>query len=858
VSANESLGFPITDSEVGALMRGLDWSRSPLGKPDSWSRSLQTTIGLMLAARAEIVLFWGAEFAALYNDAYAPTIGDKHPRALGRPARENWTELWGDLEPLLRGVRETGKTFAAKERPFYIERHGYGETVYFDVSYSAVPEADGSVGGVLCIVSETTARVLSERRQAYLLRLANMVRPLADPVDIQAAAARVLGEYLGAVRVLYAEDSGDGSSVVVSRDYTDGIASAAGRYHYHDFDQAVLAAMRAGDTFARPDIAADRTLSGAEREVYTALGLGAALHVPLVKQGQLLAIFAVHYRGAHAFSPHEIAIVEETAEWTWAAVERARAEAQLRANSTHLSAIFDQAAAGIVECDTTGCLTRVNDRYCRIVGRQRHELIGLPMQDLMPPEDAVVRAALHQQAMKTNASCEATIRYLRPDGSVVWTQDNITPLLDLAGRPRSLLCVSVDITDRIRAEAKLRELNETLEERVAATVAQREAALAQLHEARKLEMIGQLTGGIAHDFNNLLTPIMGSLDLIRRRVTDERSQRIVFGGLQSAERAKILVNRLLTFARRQALEPRAVSPAALIAGMRDLIDRSLGPLIVVAIDMPIDLPAALVDPNQLELAILNLAVNARDAMPDGGRLTITGETEEITEEVVDGLAAGRYIRLSVSDTGTGMNAETLRRATEPFFSTKGLGKGTGLGLSAVQGLAMQSGGGFTLASDLGRGTTAILWLPLATEAVELAQTAETGIAAAPRQACVLLVDDEELVRETAALELRELGYEVIEANSAAAALAQINQGLRPDLLVTDHIMPGGTGAQLAHELRRIMQSLPVLMITGYAGSNPDLLKGFDVIAKPYRLNDLSTRVAELVARKRDSQADIVR
>jgi CheY-like chemotaxis protein len=259
----------------------------------------------------------------------------------------------------------------------------------------------------------------------------------------------------------------------------------------------------------------------------------------------------------------------------------------------------------------------------------------------------------------------------------------------------------------------------------------------------------------------------------------------------------------------------------------------------------------------LELAILNLAVNARDAMPDGGRLTISGVIEEIAANAVVGLVAGRYIRLSVSDTGTGMNAETLHRATEPFFSTKGLGKGTGLGLSAVQGLAMQSGGGFMLASEIGRGTTAFLWLPLATEAAELAETEEIGIAAAPRQACVLLVDDEELVRETAALELRELGYQVIEANSAAAALEQISQGLRPDLLVTDHIMPGGTGAQLAHELRRIMRSLPVLMITGYAGSNPELLKGFDVIAKPYRLNDLSTRVAELVARKRESQSDIV-
>nr|WP_245639165.1 response regulator [Rubellimicrobium mesophilum] len=405
--------------------------------------------------------------------------------------------------------------------------------------------------------------------------------------------------------------------------------------------------------------------------------------------------------------------------------------------------------------------------------------------------------------------------------------------------------------DNARLFQAVQRANETLEARVAEALAEREKAEEALRQSQKMEAIGQLTGGIAHDFNNLLTPIVGGLDIVRRRTTDERSERLLTGALQAAERAKTLVSRLLAFARRQTLQPRAVDVAELVDGMRELVGRSLGPSIEVRVDLPRDLPPVLVDPNQLELALLNLSVNARDAMPTGGRLTIAAEAKEGWECPIPGiLAPGRYLRICVTDTGMGMDEPTLARAVEPFFSTKGMGKGTGLGLSMVHGLAAQSGGLFKLSSRVGEGTAAVLWLPVASEEAAREPAAETVAPRAPRPAMVLLVDDEPLVRLSTAEGLRDLGYEVVEVGTAAEALEALRMGLQPDAAVTDHMMPGMTGAQLAAELRERAPGLPVLMITGYANLPPEQTRGLTVLAKPFRQADLATLLAQLLSGER--------
>ena len=419
---------------------------------------------------------------------------------------------------------------------------------------------------------------------------------------------------------------------------------------------------------------------------------------------------------------------------------------------------------------------------------------------------------------------------------------------------RQVAVLFQDVTARRQAELALRELNETLENRVAEAIAEREAALAQLHEAQKLETIGQLTGGVAHDFNNLLTPITGALDLLNHRQTgdDPRMARLIDGALQSAERAKTLVQRLLGFARRQALESRAVDLVELVDNMRDLIASSIGTSIELRIAHPGDLPATQVDPNQLELAILNLCVNARDAMPRGGVLTIALEPAIVGPRFEPRLAPGAYVRLSVIDTGCGMDEATLARAIEPFFSTKEVGRGTGLGLSMVHGLAAQLRGAFVLTSSPGEGTRADLYLPVAElDTQPKTSRVETGAAQYGRPLSILLVDDEDLVRAGTAEMLRQLGHSVIETGGAAEALKLLKHRGGFDIVVTDYMMPHMDGAALARQAQDIAPGLPVLVVTGYAGG--DLELGLPQLAKPYRQSDL----AAMIRRVADSTTNVV-
>jgi signal transduction histidine kinase/CheY-like chemotaxis protein len=393
----------------------------------------------------------------------------------------------------------------------------------------------------------------------------------------------------------------------------------------------------------------------------------------------------------------------------------------------------------------------------------------------------------------------------------------------------------------------LRELNDTLERRVQDALVEREAAMDQLHEAQKLETIGQLTGGVAHDFNNLLTPITGVLDLLAKRYhDDERSARLIDGAMQSAERARVLVQRLLGFARRQVLATNAVSLSELVEGMRDLIASSVGPAIELRIIAPDDLPMAWVDPNQMELAILNLCVNARDAMPKGGELTIAVEQAVIGPDSALPLPLGIYLRLSVIDTGTGMDERTLARAVEPFYSTKEVGKGTGLGLSMVHGLLAQLGGTFVLTSTLGSGTRADLYVRVA-DAKSAPRRLPEQEAESPHidpRLAIMVVDDEDLVRAGTAEMLRDLGHTVYEASGGPQALEILKAGTAIDVVVTDYMMPRMDGGELAAQIGESHPDLPILVVTGYAGG--DLEIDLPQLAKPFRQADLRAAIRNLL------------
>ncbi len=388
---------------------------------------------------------------------------------------------------------------------------------------------------------------------------------------------------------------------------------------------------------------------------------------------------------------------------------------------------------------------------------------------------------------------------------------------------------AVDVSDRLISQVRLVE------------------AEGALRQSQKMEALGQITGGVAHDFNNLLTPIFGSLDMLQRRwLGDERERRLVGRALQAADRAKTLVQRLLAFARRQPLQPTAVDVSSLISGMVDILASTAGPPIRISIDAAPDVPAALADAHQLEMAVLNLTVNARDAMPDGGVLRIVSATESVGLDHPARLPPATYVRLSVIDSGVGMDAATLERAIEPFFSTKGVGQGTGLGLSMVHGLATQLGGALVITSRPEAGTRIDLYLPLGATTAPAAAATESIAPDATRHAgVVLLVDDEAIVRQSAADMLADLGYEVIEADSAEDALRRIESGEPFDVLVTDHLMPGMNGTELARQVRDRWPGRSVLVISGFAeaeGVAVDLPR----LTKPFRQSELARMLTNLL------------
>jgi signal transduction histidine kinase len=432
--------------------------------------------------------------------------------------------------------------------------------------------------------------------------------------------------------------------------------------------------------------------------------------------------------------------------------------------------------------------------------------------------------------------------------------------VDLYRKTRQLERFNAELEQRVlERTAALRRFNEELEQRIEERTREREIALAQLFEAQKMDTIGRLTGGVAHDFNNLLMAVLGSLTLLEKRLPEEpQCRRLLQNAVQGAQRGAALTQRLLAFSRRQELRPESVDLAALVSGMEELLKRALGLGIELRCDFPGALPPVLADANQLELALLNIALNARDAMPSGGRLTIGAAAETVSGTGTDNnLRPGEYLRIGIVDTGIGMDEATLAKATDPFFTTKGPGKGTGLGLSMVHGLAAQSGGLLRIESAPSRGTTVELWLPRAsTAAASMIRSSEIVKPPVAVQPCnVLVVDDDLLVLTGTAALIEDLGHTAFEAQSAAEALAKLASGLAIDLVITDHAMPNMTGLQLAQSIQEKHPDLPIILATGYADlpcdpALPRLVK----LAKPCSQHDIAAAIHTALSFKPPAQA----
>jgi signal transduction histidine kinase/ActR/RegA family two-component response regulator len=431
--------------------------------------------------------------------------------------------------------------------------------------------------------------------------------------------------------------------------------------------------------------------------------------------------------------------------------------------------------------------------------------------------------------------------------------------VDLYRKTRQLERFNADLEQRVALRtAELLRFNEELELRIEQRTREREIALAQLFEAQKMDTIGQLTGGVAHDFNNLLMAVLGSLEPLEQRLApdDQFGRRLLHNAVQGAQRGAALTQRLLAFSRRQELKPQAVGIADLMRGMDELLKRALGHDIELRLDFPPDLPPLHVDPNQLELALLNLALNARDAMPVSGRLTVTAAAHTQSVET-PGLALrpGDYVLITITDNGSGMDEATLAKATEPFFTTKGPGKGTGLGLSMVHGLAAQSGGLLRIHSEQQVGTIVKLWLPRGgTSPISVARADSTAAPAFPPATLrcnVLIVDDDSLVMISTAAIIEDLGHTPIEALSGAEALTKVASGIKIDVVLTDHAMPGMTGTQLAGRLRERFPELPIILATGYA-ELPEDAKVVEVIklTKPYTRQQVAAAIHTAVQNRR--------
>ena len=802
----------------GTLIASHDWRGTELADDAAWTPLLRASLSIVLRSSVPMVLFWGAEARALYNDAFSVLAGDRHPGLFGGSARDGRFDAFGlDVETMTAVL--AGGTFEERARELTLPRDGGTRQVFVDLSCSPVVGEDDAPAGVLCVLTDATERVLAERRRdaaetalegreaefGLMVDTVPQIIWIADATGQMEFLSRQFSEYTGAS----------------FRSMSPG--EIAGAFIHPEDAPLVVAAFQTARDRDEPHLSEHRIRS---------------------KSGEYRWFLdrAHSYRDRHtgtitrwfgaSVDIHDRRLAEEGLRQLNATLEERVAERTAERNL--LGAIVENTDVMVMAVDLDYNILALNaanaDEFERVFGMKPKA--GDNMLALLadrPEQQAEVRAGWSRGL--AGEAITFIEEYGDPDRVRPYYEITFRPLHDPEGALIGCYQFVTDVTDRLRREAQLVEAQNAL------------------RQSQKMEAIGQLTGGVAHDFNNLLMAVLGNLELLRKHLPeDPRTARLIDGAVMGAQRGAALTQRLLAFARRQDLsvEPRDLSD--LVRGMVDLLEQSIGSAIELQLALPDEAPVALVDANQLELAILNLAVNARDAMPNGGQLTLA-----VDRAAGDGdLVPGDYIRVTLADTGEGMDAETLKKATEPFFSTKGVGKGTGLGLSMIHGLAIQLRGALRLSSEPGKGTRAELWLPCAGDgAAPIVVAAPEPIIVASSEAAparILVVEDDMLISMSTVDMLRDLGHDVSEAASGAEALDILSRHGPFDLMITDFAMPRMNGAELARAALDRHPGLPILLATGNAEMPADERLDLPRLGKPYSQAQLAAQLLRLLAR----------
>ncbi|KTC32764.1 diguanylate cyclase [Pseudomonas sp. ABAC21] len=710
-------------SEMAERLRQYDWASTPLGPLDQWPDVLKTTVALCFASSFPQAIIWGPQLITLYNDAFAPILGKK-PEALGRPFNEVWHEVWDDISPIAAEAFEGHATYI-ENFPLVIEREDMPEQAYFTFCYSPIRDPQGRVVGMLDTVTETTSTVFLARRLAVLDAIGRSVTSAIDAQTIMTSTTQLLAEHLQVSICAYADMDDDEDGFTIRGEWSSpGTPSILGRYRLADFGERAVSCLRAGQSLViRNNL---EELPPHESANFQALGVTATICVPLIKDGRLTALMAVHDRQARFWSTYDLALLGEVTERSWAHIERVRADVAVR------------------------------------------------------------------------------------EGLAAYTELNAT-------------------------------LEQRVEERTLA-LAQAEAALRQ---SQKLEAIGQLTGGVAHDFNNLLTIIRSSVDFLRQPgLSEERRQRYMGAVSDTVERASKLTSQLLAFARRQPLNPEVFDVSQRVRSIGEMLESVTGARIHVRVELPDQPCYARIDPSQFETALINIALNARDAMEGQGTLSLKVACDQPLPCIRGEAASSQpHISLSLTDTGAGIPGDACERIFEPFFTTKAVGKGTGLGLSQVFGFAKQSGGNIDVASILGQGTVFTLYLPQVEGEVMAQPPVEEPLTLIQNNALrhVLIVEDNLDVGRFANQILQDLGYQTTWATDAEQALALVGaNAMAFDAVFWDVVMPGITGVAMAKLLRQQRPALPVVLTSGYSDELAESgYEGFEFLPKPYSADQVA-------------------